>query len=619
MNSKAIKIGLVSLSLLGFNLASCGTTATSSSTSTATSYAGATISLKTASKTIEVGNDATIRATVSTTDNNKTCNFTVDDATVVSLPDVSTGLASIKVHALKAGTAIVTATSVANPNVTKTIEFTVIAAKPSLKEALTNIGRLTNYTITGGNVTDGAVSDPTTITKITEKAITTVDYDGKAFWTDGVSKTNNRYGEAISTDTAGRAVYLDKSNGSYVTTDATLVKSSKGFLTQSDFLGMGTDTSTPNDVGLFFGLNAVNPNWVTDEKSSDNTYEITGTTEDQNSAFVESMLWQLSDLNSYEKALSSMSEALFTSIADLVVTTVTVTGANSISVSITDAKENIYGFEVGAIGETVQDDDVNTAVASIKGAAPALAADLQKGVTAVKTNNYIQNCVTYPDHKTEVTYHSYYTPKYVFNYYDDAFVAKYNNCTTNYWSKASGGYYKGTDGIYSFTINNPKYDTDGNVTTAASIATKTKVDGTTASYDLIKTATYLSSLDCISGDSVYSFSDTAAAIWSGYSTKYHATSSVSVFWEIANYYAPEDYVDTDTAKFHMEKAQTGIGVTFKEDGSIDAVDFTVGSYPFINDDGTDGTSWGVNRFSVSDFGKASDNVADSLLTSLLAA
>ena len=143
--------------------------------------------LKTASKTIEVGNDATIRATVSTTDNNKTCNFTVDDATIVSLPDVSTGLASIKVHALKAGTAIVTATSVANPNVTKTIEFTVIAAKPSLKEALTNIGNLTNYTITGGNVTDGAVSDPTTITKITEKAITTVDYDGKAFWTDGVS------------------------------------------------------------------------------------------------------------------------------------------------------------------------------------------------------------------------------------------------------------------------------------------------------------------------------------------------------------------------------------------------------------------------------------------------
>jgi hypothetical protein len=633
--TKNIQFSLAVLALLAVGLGSCQKTPDSAASSVASSEApvssvapasssaavyDTSLKLKASATEIELGYTTTVKAIVTTDGDDKTANFTVDDPTILEMPEAVNGVGSVKVTGKKIGTATITAAAVSNPSVTKTVKITVIALKPTLREAIAGIGALKNYTFTGAAMS-GSAEVPSTITKVTENAIVTVDSAGGNLIDNGAS-TNAlpRYGEAISNSTDGRAVYLDKATAGYVTTDAELVKSSKGFLTKDDFLGMGTDTMTPNDVGFFYSIAAINPNWVTDVKAEDNTYAIVGDATNEDSAFVESMLWQLIDFASYKKEVASLTEALFSTIAGAIDTSIVVNGVNDITVTLTDADANIYTGKISDVGTTNFDDnaDLKAAIAAVTGKAPTLTSDLQKGREALMTNNYVQANIVYPDHKTSYTFYSYFTENYVFYYYDDTFVANYNNVTTvGKLDKSSGGFVKKADGIYAFSVTNPKYDEAGTtITTAATATLGAKVDGTDASTSLPTQVGYLGATKTITTDLIYSFTDTTATIFSGNSTKFHSTSSVPVFNEIGNYYAPEDY--KDNKYFHFEKVQTGIAVGLNTDNSVSTVTFTIGSYPFINDDGTSGENWGVNNFSVSDFGKGGENVAKDAIAALLA-
>ncbi|MFA6624853.1 MAG: hypothetical protein WCS80_03720 [Bacilli bacterium] len=623
MKNNRIKLSILSLALVLGGVTSCGKTETSSSVDAGFSSSSVTdngtmvqIVLSTANKEIEIGNEFTVKAKIGTTADNKTADFTVDDPTILKLPENSKGQGSIRVTALKIGTAVIKATAVANPFYTDTITINVIALKPTLREAFAGLGKLKNYTVFGHDFENDDIADALTITKITEKALTQTDKDGSAFFTNenGAVKKFRRIGEAISNDDGGKAVYLDKNeSGNFVTEDAVLVKSSKGFLTSDNFLGFSEGAYTPNDSGYFFGFAGINPTWATNTKNADNTYEITGTTLDQDSSFIECMLWQLVDCKSYLSSITA-NNGIFSTVASNINTTVIVNGVNDITIQLTDNNENVYIGEITDVGTTAFSDDVNTAITSIVGAAPALTADMQAGRTAILANNYIQTNLNYPDHTTQLTYYSYVTEKYVFNYLDNEFVTKYNSLTTvGPLTKSSGGYYKGTDGIYKFEVTNPTS------TSEASLKSYTKVEGTDASSSLTKVASYMSELKSISTDMIYSFSDETASNWDGDSNAYHSTSSVDVFWEFANYYAIEDYSDTDNYKFHFEKAQSGIAVKMNSDNTkAEEINFSVASYPFINDDGTDGTSWGVNRFSIGSFGNGKSTLAETLLSGKLA-
>ena len=61
------------------------------------SYPEATVKLNQPAITIEVGQRATIRATVTTTDSNRTCDFSVEDSSIVTLPANTSGLSTITV------------------------------------------------------------------------------------------------------------------------------------------------------------------------------------------------------------------------------------------------------------------------------------------------------------------------------------------------------------------------------------------------------------------------------------------------------------------------------------------------------------------------------------------
>ena len=98
----------------------------------------------------------------------------------------------------------------------------------------------------------------------------------------------------MNADDYGYYILKDQA-GEWFTPLAT-IQTSVGLLNASNFLGLGANASSWNDVDSFFyGLQAINPNWFTSTKEESNIYAIEGSDSDINSAFAEAMLWQLVD------------------------------------------------------------------------------------------------------------------------------------------------------------------------------------------------------------------------------------------------------------------------------------------------------------------------------------
>ncbi len=602
---KRLLLTLAALSTLTIGLASCGTntsTSTSTSTSVAPSYEDATIKIGTADGTqIEKGNSITVKATVNTAAENKTSNWTFSEGyeSIIETPDLTYGVGSIKITGKAVGTVSITATSVANPTVTKTISVEVIAAKPSLRAAWKNIASLKNYTLKGVADETGTSTAAESVIKVTDKAITQT-LGGESLYFSDSTKTANRLG--IGLDKDGYAMYLDqnKTDKSFVS-PAVRATSSLGFLTADTFTGAGTAATSVNDVSLFYGLAAVNPNWLTSTKTDDNVYVIEGTQTDQNAAMVEFALWQLIDPASCSAFLSSISgDVYFYAIAAAVNTTIEVVGKTEVKINLSLASSET-DKTIGTltdIGTTAQADDVNTFLGDTTKAvseAPALTGTLGSIKTTMDQYgkiNYVQKNII--QLKTGyISYNSYYSENYFFAFQDEAFVTAYNAASGKSLTVGGSGVYNVGGQLFKFTI-----DAAGKVTKAATASATLPTGETFGQY-----IGYIGYTDIFNGG-MYALGSTAGEIFTGMGS-YYFTSSAAVALAHMDYY----WGETETADSYY----SGMNAVFNstDPAKIDTIKCFFG-YGANN-------SYHVSQYELSQFGTSTTNDYNAAIVAAFAA
>jgi len=590
------------------------TTTTAEETTPQTSY-NDNVTLKVSGspkREVELGQEISIKVMVSgtTASEDKGVTYSGFDETIISITQSgNTGT----VKGLKEGSTVVTISANANPNKKQDVTITVIPAKPSLRQVFKNIQELDSYTITTGTADTSIeeIDGETGIVYVTENTIVHTDYDGGDIYKVKDDKVNRFYGETV-TET-GDVVYIVKQNGKFITENSPLVQTNAGLLDASNFKGMKEGAIQPDEVGMFYSYDAINPEWLSDEKSEDNRYELegyvlddeTGLPLDIAACYVESILWQLIDKESYDSAVSSINEAYYYALSGMVKTTFVVTGASTVEIMLETEGGEAYMAVMGDINKTTLDDEINE-IGTLEGftaAKPVQGDKFEEGVAALKTNNYIQSNSVFPDHETECKYFTYFNPNYVFYDCNEAYRNTYNNLTENKWEQKPYGFAKKADGIYRFEYNEPN---EGVAPTADNIVwSTTKEEGTDGTTSLPEFAKYFSTVDSLNTDLKYAFGTAEDAIWSGRSTKYYSARSFRIYYDFTQYYAPEDVSDC------IEVVQVGFSVT-KKDGVVTKVEGTMGAAPFDASKLAEHT-YGVNYFAIDNFGNAANNVVDALL------
>ena len=89
---------------------------------------------------VERSASITIRATVTIPGgSNMTVNYSVDNESIVTLPDNVNGVSSIKITGRKIGSCVITATSVEDPTLTASVTVKVVQFKSALRSVWNNV------------------------------------------------------------------------------------------------------------------------------------------------------------------------------------------------------------------------------------------------------------------------------------------------------------------------------------------------------------------------------------------------------------------------------------------------------------------------------------------------
>lgn len=601
---------LTMLSLLAI-LAGCQGTSTPDSTpeqkasdaSSEQSYPSVVLIAKTYAREVEVGQSIDVIGIVSTDKGvDTTCEFSVSDTSKATIAKVEGSKSKAKLTGVAPGSVTVTVTSVANPNVSSTITVTVIATRPDLRTIIKNIQELDSYTLEIEKI--DATGEETSLGDVfVMPDMIVYSNNGSAV----LSENNvDYYGEMVTDD--GKVVYITEKGSVFQKEEAPIVQCNAGLLSKDNFRGLKDKTIEPFQVGKFYSLDTINPEWVTDVKNDDNTYVIEGEAEDENhvpvninAAFLECQLWKMMDSEGYQKN-TNQGEYYF-ELADKVMTTIYAESSNQIRATV-ELGDIMYQMTMTDIGSTESDlemNDFKTEFEGVKAAAPLQNEKFKKGIAALADNNFVQNNVLYPDHQTAVTYNTYYTPDYVFMDSDTTFKEEYNRLVTegdDKWTLAPHGFVKKADGVYAF-----KYDETNNTITIGD-----KEDATDASTKLAVQQNYFSSLPFLSNDLQYSFDTVETGMWHDHSETYFPSDSREVYDELSNYYFISDEDDDPSI---IEGTKSGLGIELNADGSVSQINVTAGATPFDND--FSDHQYGVYRFSLTTFGNATKNKVDTLL------
>ena len=416
---------------------------------------------------VERSASITIRATVTIPGgSNMTVNYSVDNESIVTLPDNVNGVSSIKITGRKIGSCVITATSVEDPTLTASVTVKVVQFKSALRSVWNNVIKKKNYTLT--SVVDGD-DDPSSILKVTPEAITLTDNSGgslvqlKSLDENEDVISFDAFGIALNADDYGYYILKDQA-GEWFTPLAT-IQTNVGLLNASNFLGLGANASSWNDVDpFFFGLQAINPNWFTSTKEESNIYAIEGSKTDINSAFAEAMLWQLVDPVGRREFLEGLGEnSTVDTLAAEIETSITVVDNNTVSIQI--EQPNTGASHIATltdVGTTEIDADINSYITGdVNVPLPALNSSVALLKEAFAKNDYsaLQK-LTYG----EIT--EYYAPNYWFNGYTPEFIA--NVEAAGITAPTIGGICELNNALYEYTITPEVKDAKGNVTTPAS-------------------------------------------------------------------------------------------------------------------------------------------------------
>lgn len=599
-----------------------------------------TIGIRLSTSEIEVGKTVTVTSTLKVDDESISTKsiFKVDNEELVSIKVDAKGRKAT-LTALKPGTVTITCTAEADKKLTASKQLTIIAKLPTLEKCIENIQATPSYIIKCGGYDNVAVDFNLdyNYTYVDENFIFTTDQNGDPVVED--KDENYVYGEYVSNASDAMASYVLYKNNQMVLENNESIRSNIGALRKDNFKGRKDNAKTVNEVGMFASFDAINPAWVKDiEKNEDNYYTLNGDLDkstnksvNQPQAFVETLLWQIADYNSYAEAVTNEAggtkSPIPSSIAANIETEVTVLGSNRLKAVMTVDKDRAYALEIISKDDDLEEaNDIKetfvTSLDNITSKPLTIASDLDNLITTINQNNYVQDNYTYPDHKTEMMYTTYYTPNYIFHNCSTAFIKQYNETRLptgkDFTHTGPYGYVKKSDGIYNFDYIE-ELDDNGDIT-KAEVKIGDKVEGTDASSEVYKYAKYFSTLSFLSNDLKYSFSDTKEQLWTDRGSDYYISGSYDIFDEILNSYdADDDNVeDEDEEEDQIETTQVGISIK-KSNNAIDSISIEATMVPFSDDEHkvSSITSMGSIRFSLKDFSKATTNPVDALLTAEL--
>lgn len=586
--------------------------------------------------------DVTIKVTVTSEDPSlpKTLNFTSEqDGDIIDLPDNTQGVpGSLKVHANKIGEATVVATSVADPNVSVSIKIVVKKRLSALKTVWGNLIKNNNYTIdVTRNLTEAEVESlggiegvdedtrvPYSTISVTEKAVTNIkhvidenkistattldDVVADAYWLTNKTTGNSYVGIGVDKNNNAFDLLVD-SDGKFVE-PGDVLKTSLGLLNGDNFAGAGVDASSANDVGTFFGLQAINPNWLASKKTDDNVYEIVGSESDTNynNMFVETLLLEMLDLGGFYAQINA-GVTSFSGLAAVYETTITVLDGELIQIDLYNETQNLTAT-ISGIGETAALDGLDTYLATAEAKLPTLVTALQDAMDAVNGNDYVMTRNLYKKNAEtgdydSAPYYCFYNENYLLVYYGPEYAQLFGD------EQAVFGYIKKADGIHEIEYTFPETDEEGDAEGESGSFTVGEVLEGTEEVNLWQVqfdpangvSNYASTMALFTEGLIYNLGETPAEVFTGYGQWYYCNAQ-NVFEDISNWYVGEaDKAVNYIAGMSVSYAKETVDA---EDGGTKEIN-VVSEVGFLAAYDTDGS----NRYSLfapklSGFGKTAE-------------
>jgi hypothetical protein len=630
------KLALPILSIAFLSLTGCGTSSPSAMMSTA---ADIDIDLTFDAKKYEVEMGEylaiTVQITCDDTSATKKVSFTLseNDGIAALVGESVNSEGKVYIAGKKSGIVTLTATCVDNPNVSASAQVEVIARIPSLKNVWQNVNEYTNYTLLTKQTLK---SDATSTTNYVRTLVTDDAILGEYYYTDQITgdKTTGPYlvdqdnnyvnGYAIDKNNYAFLLRLDR-HGNFLT-DSEIVDTEHGLLTRDNYRGFKEKSVDINDVGLYYGLQAINPSWLPTAKAKGtaNTYTIdNGDEENYKSAYVKYLLWGLIDpigRNVFMNANESISSVV--ELASKVDLSIQATTASMVKMTLSytdgvslqgDLQKYIYTTTINNIGSTVlpQAEKIKKFTSSFEASRPGLPTDIGLLMSETKKHNYICSYKLFwadkvnpmKEYSSEVNV--YYTEDYLFLHYPDEFVSLYNSTTGSTLSTFGYGYIKKSDGIYGF-----EYDpTNSQPIQLYDEPYKGTKDTPLYKCTFEEIPDYFDYSEIVYYDHLYALSKEAYDLNTEI-TDYHFSGTNEVFHSFCDWFYKEK-IENESLDFEGFLTGLRINTTGSDENiALDSVDFFA-AYSTIN-------GWSVLATpTLSKFGQATSNVAHSAILSIL--
>lgn len=487
----------------------------------------------------------------------------------------------IEIATKNVGKSVVVATSSANRNSQKRIQVEVIKHIPSLPRVWNNLNQLTNYSLTTYRTKkdDRDKTERTTLIEVTPKAIVYEEFDwddeNQVYYLTPVFSYQSWYELGCGIDKNGNAFTIGINDRGQFNTNATIEKTQQGFLNKDNFIGYKDKTTSINDVGFFYGLQAINPHWLSDIKTRDNRYPIDDYSNEYNSN-VAFLLWKLIDPIGMYQIIQNNNDKSINELLSYISIEIQVTQSQEVEFTLLyknletdfDVEEYIYTTKLIDVGTTdiSQIPGLNSFLDSFEAKLPALPSDLQIVKNALEKNNYVYEIdmiFRVGSNKRTTKLYVYYTENYFMAYYSPEVKELYRLENQNELSSDGFGYLKKSDGIYSFYYHeqdNVKIQIDAKVPDSQGVELWDCDFHLAQDY---RVPNYFISSTFYQRDSLYAFSNYSMTIFDGFDEMYY-TLNQDVFSQLVKWYLGEN-VDYKTV-------MSGISVQWNESGKLDHFD-----------------------------------------------
>ena len=578
---------------------------------------------------VESGEYVAVRADISCEDDNvsKKIHFSLaENDGIASLVGQATDTdGTIYVSGKKRGTVKLTAICAANPNITASVDIEVVDRIPSLKNVWNNVNEIMNYTLltTRTAKSDNTVSEKYIRTLVTDDAII-----GERYYQDDndfghytgpfLMDEENNYVNGYAIDKNGYAFLLKADNHGNFLQGSEIIDTEHGLLKRENYRGFKDKSIDINDVGLYYGLQAINPSWLPNAKAkgTNNTYVIIGDNENIYGAYVKYLLWGLMDpigRNEYRNHHQDCDDVVeLSSLVDLSIKAISssqvkMTLSYLDGVVIDGEKENYtYTTTIEDINTTTlpQTEKIKRFTNNYAAPRPALPSDLALFSEEIGKHNYVISYkLFWPDPQNQAKEYSsvvnvYYTEKYIFLHYPDEFISLYTSTTGKSMEVSGYGYMRKSDGIHGFEYR-PE-------TSQVIKVYEEPYEGTinVPVWECVfeEIPDYFEESEMDDNDTLYALSLDAYEL-NEENKNYHYSSSYNVFTAFCDWFF-EKHLDGETIQ--PEEYLTCLRINTKmenETMKLDSVDFFVAFSTYAN-------GWSVlSTPTLSKFGKATENVA----------